>query len=196
MNDIKKNGNGNGINCGYPGVNRLKDGSIEEIFQPLQQSKYIKLTYGGVNDGVVAIGDQQAVLQFLAGLGGIPTMLPSSDLDQNLLRLFNNSGDLEKLICKIRIQVSQSWVGLFGVNPVYFSANTDNVQKPQPINLSDYVNEYSYRDLVLSVPVKFMIDNFSAFLWDLTQLPGEQVDGSLTITMYIQKEFGRIYSIT
>jgi len=200
--DNAKNGNGNKANCSTTKQQRIEDAAkcmtqVLDIFQPLTKSNFFKVTFRTTNLPVpayiVVINDILGAKLALSNLAGVSAAIPAIGKDADYLALWNTlHGALAggSMINYMKIQTNDTDV--FAVNPVLFSINPDHAQKYEEIDLQTYVNEYSFRDLILSVPIKFYMNGNVSFLWDLTSLP---VDTQVTIKFSTSKEIGRIYNI-
>lgn len=175
-------------------VNEQKENKqIVETIQPGAKSRFLKLKFKtsiAELKTIITVGDEKNYIKDLAGYvaGERAEVVSNRIID----KLFNSKLSIGGGVLFDFMKLQASDTDVFTVNPSIVSVNFDGSIRKEIIDLEKYVSEDAYRDKILSLPVKFLVDGNTALIWDLSPL---NADREVTITLSIAKEYNRIYNI-
>lgn len=150
----------------------------DKVYQPIQKPNFFRYTAKGSTKNTRLTVGSKKVSDFL----GVSSVLDKKGV-------FNNAQIESKahIICGIKMKSNSTSV--FDIDPVIKSIHGD-VTSEQAINLSSYETEFAYKQNIMTIPVKFVLDYRNCMVFD-----GLKDAETLTVTLNIEKVPNSILNI-
>ena len=163
-----------------------------QVLQPIQRATFLKYNFktdynGGTPLSVAKIGNTH--VQKVYDETTIAKTLASGKQETlNDVQLLTK----QFIFCGIKFKVSD--FSLMDNNPklVYIQGQQ---KKDVEIDLQKYMTEFAYKNNILTVPVKFLMDNRAVILWQLPVPASASDSETAVITMNIEKVINEVYSL-